>query len=127
MSHVELIKKFYHAFTNMDMATIHQLCDEQIEWNTLNGMPNGGKYVGLKAVFEDYFPKMLLNFDEFHATPNEFLESKDNVTVIGKYHGVSKKGKKFNVPFSHIYDLKENKIMKFRQYTDTQKIHESLI
>lgn len=127
MSNVELIKKFYHAFKNMDMKTIHQLCDEQLEWNTLKGMPHGGKYVGIKAIFEDYFPNMLSNFEEFHAIPEEFLESKENVVVIGRYQGVSKKGKIFNVPFSHIYELNENKIVKFRQYTDTEKIHESLI
>jgi uncharacterized protein len=91
------------------------------------GMPNGGKYVGVKAIFEDYFPNMLSNFKEFHANPEEFLESKDNVIVLGRYLGVSKIGKTFDVPFSHIYDIKENKILKFRQFTDTQKIHESLI
>ena len=37
-------------------------------------MPNGGTYVGVKAVFEDYFPKMLSNFKEFHAIPERFLD-----------------------------------------------------
>lgn len=126
MSNEELIKKFYVAFKNKDMKIIHQVCDESIEWNTLKGMPHGGKYVGLKAIFEDYFPNMLSNFKEFHAIPDEYLESKDHVTVIGRYQGISKIGKKFDVPFSHVYLVQENKIKQFRQYTDTKTIQESL-
>jgi hypothetical protein len=126
MSNEELIKKFYVAFKNKDMKIINQVCDESIEWNTLKGMPHGGKYVGLKAIFEDYFPNMLSNFEEFHAIPDEYLESKDHVTVIGRYQGISKIGKKFDVPFSHVYLVQENKIKQFRQYTDTKTIQESL-
>jgi hypothetical protein len=126
MSNEELIKKFYVAFKNKDMKIINQVCDESIEWNTLKGMPHGGKYVGLKAIFEDYFPNMLSNFKEFHAIPDEYLESKDHVTVIGRYQGISEIGKKFDVPFSHVYLVQENKIKQFRQYTDTKIIQESL-
>jgi ketosteroid isomerase-like protein len=126
MSNEELIKKFYVAFKNKDMKIINQVCDESIEWNTLKGMPYGGKYVGLKAIFEDYFPNMLSNFEEFHAIPDQYLESKDHVTVIGRYQGISKIGKKFDVPFSHVYLVQENKIKQFRQYTDTKTIQESL-
>lgn len=126
MSNEELIKKFYVAFKNKDMKIINQVCDESIEWNTLKGMPHGGKYVGLKAIFEDYFPNMLSNFEEFHAIPDQYLESKDHVTVIGRYQGISKIGKKFDVPFSHVYLVQENKIKQFRQYTDTKTIQESL-
>ena len=126
MSNEEMIRKFYDAFKNKDMIVIDQLCYENIEWNTLKGMPHGGKYVGLKAIFEDYFPSMLSNFDEFHAVPNEYLESKDHVTVIGKYQGISKKDKKFDVPFAHIYEIKNKKITKFTQFTDTKTLQESL-
>ncbi len=126
MSNVELIKKFYDAFANKDMQIINQVCDKSIEWNTLKGMPHGGKYVGLKAIFEDYFQNMLSNFIEFHAIPEEYIESKYHVTVIGKYQGMSKTGKHFETPFSHIYDIQENKIIKFRQFTDTETIQDSL-
>ncbi|MEX0861522.1 nuclear transport factor 2 family protein [Nitrosopumilus sp.] len=126
MSNKELIKKFYIAFKNKDMQTISQVCDKAIEWNTLKGMPHGGKYVGLKAIFEDYFSNMLSNFEEFHAIPEEYIESKNHVTVIGKYQGISKTGKDFDVPFSHVYHMQGNKIKQFRQFTDTKIIQDTL-
>jgi ketosteroid isomerase-like protein len=126
VSNEELIKKFYTAFKNNDTQAYDQLCDEKIEWNTLEGMPNGGRYVGIEAIFEDYFPHMLSNFTEFHANPETFIDGKDHIVVIGRYKGISKNKKEFDVPFSHIYQIKNNKIIKFRQFTDTQKINESI-
>jgi len=126
MSNIDLIKKFYDAFKNKDIEKYPLFCDEKIEWITMDGMPNGGRYVGLEAIFGDYFPGMLKNFSEFHAVTEQFLDAADNVIVIGRYQGISKKGNKFDVPFSHVYQIKDNKITQFRQFTDTKKIQDSL-
>ena len=125
-SNEEFIKKFYDAFRRKDKETYIGMCDEKIEWITMDGMPHGGKYIGIKEIFENYFPNMLSNFKEFHATPETYLDSKDHVIVIGRYHGSSKIGKEFDVPFSHVYKITDNKITNFRQFTDTEKIQDSL-
>ncbi|MHA7733699.1 nuclear transport factor 2 family protein [Nitrosopumilus sp. S6] len=126
MSNVELIKLFYTAFKNQDKDACLDLCDEKIQWQLADGMPNGGTYVGKKAVFEEYFPKMLSNFKEFHAVPEQFIDMKDHVMVTGTYSGVSNSNKSFHVDFSHVYHIEGNKITQFRQFTDTQKILEPL-
>ena len=125
MSNQELIKNFYIAFKNK-IDDYSEFCHDDIQWITMEGMPNGGRYVGIKSVFEEYFPKMLSNFKEFHAIPEQFFDFKDHIMVIGRYQGTSKSNKNFDVPFSHVYMIKENKIIQFRQFTDTQKIQESL-
>ena len=72
----------------------------------MDGMPNGGRYVPLKSVFEDYFSKMLLNFNEFHAHPSKFLETRDDRVIdFGLYQGVSNSNKSFMIPFCHMYKL----------------------
>ena len=97
MSNEELIKQFYVAFKNKDEKTCLKLCDENIEWITMDEMPNGGTYNGKKQVFENYFPNMLSHFKEFHAIPEQITGLKDHVTVTGRYHGVSKQDKEFDV------------------------------
>ena len=126
MSNVELIKKFYSAFKNKEKNILFDCCDEKIQWQLSDGMPNGGTYVGKEAIFDEYFPKMLSNFKEFHAIPEQFTDMKDYVMVSGKYCGLSNNDKSFEVSFSHVYYIRENKIIQFRQFTDTQKIQESL-
>jgi hypothetical protein len=62
---------------------------------------------------------------EFHALPTEFIGVDDKVIVIEHYYGESKVFKKFSVPFCHIHLIKQNKILQFKQFTGTEKIHEA--
>ena len=126
LGNVDLIKDFYNYFKKQDKLSYLKLCDDNIEWITMRDMPNGGRYVSKQEVFEQYFPKMLSNFKEFHATPEEFLDEGDNVIVLGKYHGIGSGDKKFQSPFVHVYTIRDKKIIKFRQYTDTIKIQDVL-
>lgn len=123
----ETIKRFYDSFRTKDKESYLSLCSDNIEWYVMGGMPGGGAFIGKKAVFEEYFPKMLSNFREFHAITEEFFDAHENVIVTGKYEGVAKStGRKFTAKFAHIYTLRNSKIVKFRQYADTKAIHDSL-
>ena len=69
---------------------------------------------------------MLLNFNEFHAHPSEFLETGDDRVIdFGVYQGVSNSNKSFTVPFYDVYKLQDYKILQCRQFTDTTKILEA--
>ena len=80
-----MVKIFYDAFKNKEHEKYSLFCDEDIEWIIMDGMSNGGRYVGLKAIVEDYFPHMLKFFTEFHAVTEKFLDAIDHVIVIGRY------------------------------------------
>jgi ketosteroid isomerase-like protein len=121
----KLVKDFYNSFKIKD-RDYSLFCQDNIEWITMEGMPAGGRYVGIDSVFEEYFPKMLSNFEEFHADPTEFLCIDDKVIVFGRYHGQTKIGKKFIVPFCHLYTIKDYKIFRFNQYTDTLIINDAI-
>jgi len=124
VNNVGLVKKFYTLFGKGDKAFL-ELCHDDIEWAVMKNMPDGGTHIGKKAVFDEYFPKMLANFDEFHASTDKFVGSDDLVMVFGTYHIVSK-SKKYDAPFMHVYTIKNSKIVKFRQYTDTAEIQKAL-
>lgn len=123
----KLVRDFYDSFKKNKDQVYRYYCQDNIEWIAMDGMPNGGRYIGVKSVFEEYFPKMLSNFKEFHANPIELLCVDDKVIVFGIYYGQTKIGKKFTVPFCHLYRIKDGKIFQFKQYTDTQIIHEAMI
>lgn len=125
MNNLDLIKEFYYCFQNNDKKYL-DFCHDEIEWITVDDMPEGGVFHGVEEIFEGYFPKMLSNFKEFYAVPEQFLDFKDHIMVTGKYAGISKKDKSFEATFSHVYLIQENKIMQFRQFTDTKIILESL-
>ena len=61
-------------------------------------MPAGGRYVGKDAVFGGYFPKMLANFAEFHASAEEYLDAGGSIVVLGRYSGKSKRARNSRHP-----------------------------
>ncbi len=69
---------------------------------------------------------MLANFKELHAITDQILDLENHIMVNVGYPGVTKHDKKFDVAFSHIFLIKENKIKQFRQFTDTHKIQDAL-
>ena len=127
-SNVDLVKEFCLQFKDKSKQSYMDLIDDNVEWVTMEYMPNGGKYIGKSDVFEKYFPAMLSNFKEFHAIADEYLDMvNDNVLVLGNYTVKSKKNTHdVKIPFAHIYTIKNKKIQKFRQYTDTAKFHKIL-
>ena len=83
---VDLVKEFYLQFKNQSKQSYMDLIDDNVEWITMEYMPNGGKYIGKSDVFEKYFPAMLSNFKEFHAIADEYLDvENDSVLVLGSY------------------------------------------
>lgn len=121
----EIIKNFYESLENQSQNLANFFKDD-VDWTVMDGMPSGGRYVGVRSILEEYFPNMLSNFKEFEPHPEEFLEIDDNIIVFGRYTGESNLGKKFDVPFCHSYKMKDNKISQFKLFTDTKIIQNTL-
>ena len=117
-----LLKKFYSGVLDLKL-----ILDPDVSWEILDGFPFGGTYIGIKAVLNDFFPRLLEKFDDWHALPEEFFEVDDNVIVTGRYAGIVKSTRnKVDVPFVHIWTIKNAKATRMRQFTDTAKIHEAI-
>jgi len=127
MNNVELIKNLYQAFAQGDIPAVLQSFDENIEWTEAEGFPYGGTYRGGEAVVENVFMKLATEWTDFKADPNEFLDAGERIVALGNYSGsYNQTGKSMNVSFAHVWTLKDGKIIKFVQYTDTLKVSEAL-
>jgi len=51
---------------------------------------------------------------------SEFLDAGEEVVVLGRYRGAAKQtGKTLDVPFVHVWSLRDGKAWRFRQFLDT--------
>jgi ketosteroid isomerase-like protein len=121
MSSVDLVKRSYAAFELGDMDGVLGDMDPEIEWQQAQGLPHGGTYHGLDAVRRNIFDPLDEQWwDEFSAVPTEFLEAGGEVVVLGRYRGVAKgTGKQLDVPFVHIWTVRGERAVRFRQFLDT--------
>jgi uncharacterized protein len=121
VGNVELVKRSYEAFARDDMDGVLGDMHPDIEWHQAQGLPHGGFYKGLDEVRRNIFDPLDEEWwDEFTATPDEFLDAGDEVVVIGRYRGTAKQtGKELDVPFVHVWTIAGDKAVRFRQFLDT--------
>jgi ketosteroid isomerase-like protein len=121
MANLDIVRRAYDAFERGDMdAVVADMADE-IEWQQAQGLPHGGTYNGVGAVRANVFDPLDRDWwSSFSAVPLELLDAGDEIVVLGRYVGVAKEtGRRLDVPFVHVWSLREGKAWRFRQFLDT--------
>ncbi|MCO6512788.1 MAG: nuclear transport factor 2 family protein [Aridibacter famidurans] len=127
MSNGEIISGLYEAFARGDVPAVLGAFDESIEWTEAEGFMYGGTYTGPNAVLENVFMKLGTEWEGFSAVPSKIVDGGDDVVATGTYSGkYLGTGKSMSAPFAHEWTLRDGKIVKFRQHTDTKVIADSL-
>lgn len=122
---VEVVKGVYEAFARGDVPAVLGAMADDIEWHEAEGMPYGGVYHGGEAVAQNVFGPITQDILDFAVTPEEFIASGDTVAVVVRYTGTGKAtGKQLDIPVVHVFDVRNGKIAKFRQFADTAKFLE---
>ena len=59
------------------------------------------------------------------VAPEEFIQSGDTVAVVARYTSSGKEtGRRLDLPVVHIWDVRDDKTGRFRQFADTAKFLE---
>lgn len=122
---VAMVRGLYEAFAKGDVPAVLGAMTEDTEWNEAEGMPQGGTYRGPNAVAENVFGPITADVSDFALTPEEFIASGDTVVAVVRYTGTaSKSGKTLDLVAVHIWDVRDGKVSRFRQFADTVKYRE---
>jgi ketosteroid isomerase-like protein len=122
---VEFLKGLYAAFGRGDVPAVLAGWADDIEWHEAEGMPYGGVYRGGEAVVANVFGPITTDVEGFAVTPEEFVGSGDTVAALVRYTGTGKvTGKTLDVPVVHVWDIRDGKITRFRQFIDTVRFAE---
>lgn len=123
MSGAELLTGLYDAFGRGDVPAVLGAMDPEIRWHEAEGnpyMPSGEAWVGPDAVLNNLFMRLGEDWDGFTVHPASFHDAGGVVAVEGRYTAQHKgSGKPIDAQFCHVWTLKDGKIVKFQQYTDT--------
>jgi ketosteroid isomerase-like protein len=127
MENREIIEGAYEFFGAGDIPGLLGSFDANIEWTEAEGFPYGGTYVGANAIVENVFMKLGAEWENYTAVPSQFVADGDTVVALGQYSGKYRAtGKSMSVPFAHVWTLRDRKIVRFVQHTDTLKVAEAL-
>src|SRR5499427_7923243 len=122
-SQIALIRKLYGARGNVNV--FKSLLADDLDYDIAEGFPNGGVYHGIDSVVNEFFT-FLADFDEFYAKGDAYFESGDHVIVLGRYFGVTKKGRTVQARFAHFWTIRDGKVVRLQQTGDTLLIAQAL-
>ena len=120
----ELVKQLYDAFAKGDVPTVLGAFDPAIEWREAEGYRYSDRnpYVGPQAVAGGVFQRLVAELDDFHIAVQNMIESGDTVVVEGRYTcTVKETGTPVDAQFAHVWELKNGRVKRFQQYTDTDQ------
>jgi ketosteroid isomerase-like protein len=121
------VQTLYQAFAARDRARILELFDPEIEWIQNDGFPNGGRHVGATLVLDEVLARLRSEWDGWQVRVDRWLDAGEAIVALGAYHGTHKEtGKSMRAAFAHVYWVKEARIVRFEQYTDTLQLAEAM-
>lgn len=128
MTDGEIIKGLYDAFAAGNVPAVLGAFDDDIEWTEAEGFMYGGTYNGPNGVLSGVFMKLATEWEGFAVTLDKVVDGGDgNVISTGTYSGkYLKTGKSTKVPFAHEWELRDGKVVRFRQHTDTAVVERDL-
>ena len=123
MKPLDLVRQLYDAFGRRDWPEVRAVLAPDVEWTQNEGFPDGGRHVGADAVIDGVFVRFRDNWQHWQAVVEEWLEAGDVIIALGEYRGVHRvTGRSVVAAFAHVYEVRDNRIIRFRQYTDTALI-----
>ena len=122
------VQNMYAAFGRGDVASIIAGASPDIDWESVgrqSDFPALGPRKGSKEV-EEFFRIVAENEDFSDFSPREFYPVEDKVFVLGSYRlKIKKTGKPIASEWVHVFTLKDGKVTRFREHTDTAQFAEA--
>lgn len=109
----------FGAFKAKDVEGIRRVMAPDIEWIQNEGFP-GGHWRGVDHVLANAFTRLRTEWTNWRADVTEWIEAGQSVVAIGVYRAThNATGKAMEAAFAHVYDVKDGRVVRMRQFTDT--------
>jgi uncharacterized protein len=112
-----LIESAYAAFARADIAAVIDLTADDVVWTSPATLPQGGEFHG-KAGVGEFFQSIGGAWSDLSVTVESLNESDAQVVAVVNASGTLRSGGKGTYGATHVFDVRDGKVARFREYTD---------
>jgi ketosteroid isomerase-like protein len=117
---LDVVRSVYDAFDSRDLPTVLKHLDDDVEVFATEGLPWSGTYYG-KEGFQDFIMTVEQHV-RLSIETDELIASGESVAQIGRTIAeVHATGQSFEARSIHIWELRDGRIVAFRNYPDTDE------
>lgn len=123
----KLVRAFYEATAPGHRESLRGLQAPHVIYDLPEGMPIGcGHFKGLQDVLERFLASFYGAFD-VRFVAEEFIAAGDEVVALGRIEGKTRKAAvPIDVPFAHVWTVREGYLQRLRAFTDTAVLAHAL-
>lgn len=123
----KLARAFYESTAPGHRESLRGIQAAHVIYDLPKGMPAGcGHFEGLDDVLERFLTSFYGAFD-VHFVAEEFIAAGESVVAIGRIEGKTRKaGVPVDVPFAHVWTVREGRLQRMRAFTDTAVLAHAL-
>jgi ketosteroid isomerase-like protein len=123
---LDVVRRAYAAFARRDFAALLTLLDPDIEWESPEGTSVSGVFRGHEGVLAGLFVRLPDRREQFDIEPEKFLQDDDEVVVLGHHRGQGVDGLPYEIPFCHVWTLRQGFAVHFRSCVDAHRLGRSV-
>ena len=126
-TNLEIIKAHYAGSDTKDLAAMLAPVTATTRWTEMAGFPCAGTYIGPDAVVQNVFMAIGAAWDGYALKVDRLIDGGDTIVGVGTYTGTFKAtGKAMTARVTHVWDMKDGKVVQFEQFTDTLLVAEAM-
>lgn len=129
-SNLAVIQGIYNDFASGNVPGISGVLDDKVEWNEAESFIYGDNkpFIGHDAVVNGVFAKIGAEWEGFTiANLQVYNMDSEMVLATGRYQAKYKEnGAVIDAQVAHLWTLKDGKVIKFQQFTDTKQFAEAV-
>ena len=115
---VDTVRDFYAAIATGDTERMISLMAPDIEWISVVDFQVQDR--GPEEVMKKVFAPLMQEWESFSPDPSEFHAQGSTVVSLGRFACVHRAThKRADLPYAHVWDIKDGKLERHRQYIDT--------
>jgi ketosteroid isomerase-like protein len=121
------VRAFYEATVPGHRESLRGLQSPHVVYDLPKGMPIGfGHYEGLQDVL-DRFLTIFYGALDIRFLAEEFISAGEHVVALGRIQGKTRKAAvPVDVPFAHVWTVREGYLQRLRAFTDTAVLTDAL-
>jgi ketosteroid isomerase-like protein len=123
----EAVRAHYEGSDRKDLAAMMAPVTSATEWTEMAGFPYAGTYVGPDAIVAGVFRRIGEDWDGYTFALERLVDGGETIVGIGTYSGVFRRtGKRMSARVVHVWDMKDGKVVRFEQFTDTRLVAQAM-
>ena len=123
----QIVADHYAASGRQDLDGMFADVADDVQWTEMAGFPCAGTHVGPAQVVEKVFKVLGAEWEGYRFVLERLVDGGDTVVGIGDYHGRHRAtGKAMHARVTHVWEVRDGKVRRFEQFTDTLLVAQSM-